>query len=43
MSTPNRECSATNARKPKALCKKALSMGQKAFLPKEYDVFAGLA
>jgi transposase len=25
-----------------ALCKEALSMGQKAFIPQEYDVFAGL-
>jgi transposase len=31
-----------NAGKPKALWKEALSMGQKAFIPQEYDVFAGL-
>src|SRR5215475_12326365 len=29
-------------RNPKALSKEALSMGQRPFIPQEYDVFAGL-
>jgi len=31
-----------NAGNPKALCKEALRMGQKTFIPQEYEVFAGL-
>src|SRR5215470_19938313 len=42
MSTPNRECSATMRGIQRHCAKEALSMGQKAFIPQAYDVFAGL-
>src|SRR5262249_3708227 len=41
MSTPNRECSGTMP-EPKGIEQVALSMGQRPFIPQEYDVFGGL-